>query len=207
MNRSALLDVRALVFAAAAATLSLVPVLARGDGAKKPADPAAVASNREYATDCAQANTRYAAHDFEGAIAGYRKAIELSPDKPLAYYLLGEAQLAAGNLVEAEAAWGHALDSSDKDVTMHARVLFCIADLKERQRKWEDAKTAWQAYLDWAEQHPNAGAFPPSASSRRQVLDAVIKQDKQYEIVRQRIAAAQDGGVFSDPSKSSPPSK
>jgi hypothetical protein len=34
----------------------------------------------------------------------------------------------------------------------------------------------------------------------------VIKQDKAYEVVRQRIAATADGGVFSDPSKS-PPSK
>src|ERR1019366_2610088 len=187
--------------------VALAPLLAWGDGAKKPVDAATAASNREYANDCAQGNIRYAAHDFDGAIALYRKAVELAPRQATGHYFLGEAQLAAGNLTEAEASWGRALEASDRDPSLHARVLFVLADLKERQRKWDDAKTAWQAYLDWADKHPNASAFPTSALSRQQILDAVIKQDKQDEVVRQRIAANLDGGVFSDPSKSPPASK
>jgi hypothetical protein len=85
---------------------------------------------------------------------------------------------------------------------MHARALFVIADLKERQWKWDDAKAAWQAYLDWTNRFPNAGTFPASARSRQQVIDVMLKQDKAYEIVRRRIAETKDGGVFTDLSKS-----
>jgi tetratricopeptide (TPR) repeat protein len=188
--------------------LALAPVVARGDGAadghktqKKGAD------SPNYATTCSQGNAKYAARDFDGAIQLYRKAIELSPKQGLAYYLVGEAQLAAGNLPEAEASWTRAADATaTTDPSLHAKVLFVSADLKERQKKWDDAKAAWQAYLDWASRYPSAGVFPATAQSRLQVLDTLIKQDKSVEVVRQRIAATADGGVFSDPSKS-PPSK
>jgi tetratricopeptide (TPR) repeat protein len=190
-----------LAVAAIATAVSAQPLVAWGQTRKGDAPP-----NRDYTAACAQGNARYATKEYDAAAASYRKAAELAPDKPLAYYLLGEAQVAGGNLADAEAAFGHALEASSGDVSLHARVLFCLADLKERQRRWEDAKAAWQAYLDWADHHPNASAFPTSAQSRMQVLDGVIKQDKQFEAVRQRIAASADGGVFSDPGKS-PPSR
>jgi hypothetical protein len=116
--------------------------------------------------------------------------------------LIGEAQLAAGNIAEAEAAWNRALlESSEKDPAVRGRILFVIADLKERQWKWEDAKVAWQVYSDWARSVPSESAFPASALSRRQVIDVMLRQDKNYEIVRRRIAETQDGGVFTDLSK------
>ena len=102
---------------------------------------------------------------------------------------------------------GRAALEAGEDPALRARILFVTADLKERQKKWEDAKAAWQAYLDWAKRFPGAGVFPASALSRQAVIDTAMKQDKAYEIVRQRIAASQDGGVFSDPSKSPPAAK
>ncbi len=184
--------------------LALTPVMARGAGKKK---AEATAPSHEYSSICSQGNAKYVARDFDGAIAQYRKAIDLAPHQPLGLYLLGEAQLAAGNMADAEASWSRAaLEGAEKDPALHARVLFVTADLKERQKKWEDAKAAWQTYLDWANRFPDAGVFPATAQSRLVILDTVIKQDKAYEVVRQRIAASQDGGVFSDPSKS-PPSK
>lgn len=183
--------------------LALSPVIARGAGKKK---AETTAPSHEYTNLCSQGNAKYAARDFDGAIAQYRKAIELAPHQALGHYLLGEALLAAGNLTDAEASWSRAaLEGGDKDPALQARVLFVTADLKERQKKWEDAKAAWQTYLDWANRFPDVGVFPASAQSRLVILDTVIKQDKAYEVVRQRIAATQDGGVFSDPSKPSPP--
>jgi tetratricopeptide (TPR) repeat protein len=195
-----------------ALALAAIPVAAWGDGSSPSSAPrtsqkSGAADSHEYTATIAQGNAKYAARDFDAAIAAYRKAVELSPHQAAAHYLLGEAQLASGNLGEAEASWGRALDASDKDATLHAKVLFNLADLKERQRKWDDAKAAWQAYIDWGTRFPNAGVFASSALSRQQVLDVVIKQDKTYEVVRQRIAASADGGVFSDPSKSPPSSK
>ena len=190
--------------------LALAPVLAWGDGAgagvhKKKAETAAPSA--DYASACALGNAKYASRDFDGAIEQYRKAVELAPHLALGHYLLGEAQLAAGNLAEAEASWSRAaLEAGERDPALRGRILFVTADLKERQKKWEDAKAAWQAYGDFANRFPDAGLFLTTAQARQVALDAVIKQDKAYDVVRQRIAASQDGGVFSDPSKQ-PPAK
>jgi tetratricopeptide (TPR) repeat protein len=194
-----------ICFVGLAAVFAVAPPIAfgegtQGGGSKAQEEPA---PSGKYAQTCAQGNAKYVARDFPAAIALYRSAIEHDPKDPLGYYLLGAAQLAAGNIPEADASWNRALTSaSDKDPAMRARILFVIADLKERQWKWDDAKTAWQAYLDYTARFPNAAAFPASAHSRQQVIDAMLKQDKAYDIVRKRIAATKDGGVFSDLSKS-----
>jgi tetratricopeptide (TPR) repeat protein len=190
----------------------LASVVAWGDGSTsaspKKSEAGAAASSRDYASICARGNAKYLSRDFDGAIELYRKAIELSPHQSLGNYLLGEAELAAGNLAEAEAAWGRAaLDTNEKAPALHARILFVTADLKERQKKWDEARAAWQIYLDWVGRFPDSGVFPATAQSRQQVIDTMLKQDKMYEGVRQRIAATQDGGVFSDPSKSPPAAK
>ena len=194
----------ALLLAALIPLATFVPLAVYADGAK---GAAAATPPAKFHDACAEGNTKYAARDFAGAVESYRKAIELEPKNPLGHYFLGEAQLAAGNAVEAEAAWSRAaLVAADKDPRVMARVLFCMADLKERQKKWADAKTAWQAYIDFAAKSPDAGAFPTSGQSREQVLDAMMKLDKSYEVVRKRIEQARDGGVFSDTNKPAPSS-
>jgi tetratricopeptide (TPR) repeat protein len=185
---------------------------AEGKSPSKKSDEAStskgVALSADYVKACEQGAGKYASRDFAGAIEQFRKAIELNPKQPLGYYLLGEAQLAAGSLTEAEAAWNRALlESGEQDPSMRARILFVVADLKERQKKWDEARAAWQAYLDWAGKYPNAGAFPASGQSRQQVIDNMTKQDKAYDVVRQRIADTKNGGVFTDLSKSPPAGK
>jgi tetratricopeptide (TPR) repeat protein len=152
-----------------------------------------------------QGITKYAARDFAGAVASLQKAIEVDPKNPLGHYFLGEAQLAAGNMTEAEAAWNRAsLEASEKDPALRAKILFVLADLKERQHKWDDARAAWQVYLDWAAKFPNAGAFVGSGQSRQKAIDTMQQQDKSYAVVRQRIADTKAGNVFTDPTKPTP---
>jgi tetratricopeptide (TPR) repeat protein len=205
--RSAFPSIASICVLCLAPALAIAPVVAFGQGGQagksKANEGAPAAASGSFAQACAQGNAKYAARDFPAAIASYRSAIELDPKNPLGYYLLGEAQLAAANIAEAEASWNRALtQSSDKDSAMRARILFVLADLKERQWKWDDAKAAWQAYLDYLGRFPNAGGFASSAHSRQQVIDAMLKQDKAYEVVRKRIAETKDGGVFTDLSKS-----
>ena len=198
-----------------ALVLGLVPAPAAGDGStggaggkKKPQDDAASSAgpSRAYRDACTAGNAKYATRDFRGATADYRTAIESDPKNPLAFYLLGEAQLADGNMTEAEAAWNRAsLEASEKEPALRAKILFVLADLKERQKKWEEARAAWQVYLDWASKYPNARAFPASAQSRQQVIDTYQKLDHAYAVVRQRIADTKAGGVFTDTNKPSPP--
>jgi tetratricopeptide (TPR) repeat protein len=203
-------------------TLGLLPVVAWADGGKKGDSSGAAASGTggkkydpnnikaisEFMDTCVQGNAKYASRDFEGAAALYRKAIQLDPPNPLGHYLLGESLLAQNNITEAEATWTRAsMLSNEKNPALRARILFVVADLKERQKKWDDAKSAWQVYLEWANKFPNAGAFPTSATSRQQAIDTMTKQDKAYDVVRQRIAETKDGGVFTDLSKPAPPAK
>jgi tetratricopeptide (TPR) repeat protein len=188
--------------------LGLLAAPALGDGGKKGDSDASheAGGGAKYRDACKDGNTKYAAKDYVAAIAAYQKAIELDPNNALGHYFLGEAQLAAGNMIEAEAAWNRAsLAATEKEAPLRARVLFVLADLKERQKKWDEARAAWQVYIDWAAKFPKAGAFPGSGQSRQQVLDARDKQDKAYAVVRQRIADTKAGGVFTDLSKSPPP--
>lgn len=205
------------------AMLVLVPAVSRADGtgsasgsgtkssaSKKSSDTpddASADKGGSFKQACTDGATKYAARDFPGAIAAFQKAIESQPKNALGHYFLGEAQLAANNLTEADAAWTRAaLVANEKDPALRARVLFVVADLKERQKKWDDARAAWQVYLDWAAKYPEAKAFTGSGQSRQQVIDAMTKQDKQMAVVRQRTTDTAKGGVFSDPNKPTPPS-
>ncbi|HXX65761.1 MAG TPA: tetratricopeptide repeat protein [Polyangiaceae bacterium] len=158
---------------------------------------------RAYTDACDRGNARFASRDFDAAIASYRAAIAQSVHEPLGYYLLGEAELAIGNLADAEAAWQRALSESEQDVDLRARTLFVLADLRERQGRWDEAKIAWQAYLDWLA-NAKASGFAASARSRQEAIDRMRRQDRTYDVVRQRIRETSDGGVFSTVSTEPP---
>jgi tetratricopeptide (TPR) repeat protein len=167
----------------------------------------APARSPEFNQACARGNAKYAAHDFPAAIDAYERAVQLSPHDGYAYYLLGEGQLAAGRVTDAESTWTRASAETESDPALHARVLFVLADVSERQKKWDEAKARWVAYRTWASQFPDAHAFPATADARIQAIDRALLQDKAYEVVRQRIAETQDGGVFNEVSKPAPPAK
>jgi tetratricopeptide (TPR) repeat protein len=177
--------------------MASVPLLAAGGPTAKPAKgKSAQADGAKFADACKQGNDKYEAKDIPAAIELYKKATALQPRNPLGHYLLGEAQLGAGDLVAAEAAWLQAEQVADAGPPgLKAKVLFVIADLRERQKKWDDAKAAWQKYADFAAKVPDGGAFPDSAQSRSQMIDDMLKQDKSYEVVRQRIRD-EDGGAL-----------
>jgi len=198
------LEILAIV---SAVTLSgLVPMAVAGDAKSAATKDGGKSSDDKYDPDnrthiskfmetTVEGNAKFVSRDFPGAIDLYRKAIQLEPTNPLGHYLLGEAQSASGNLTEAEASWTHADNIGDKNPQIKVRVLFCLADLKERQKKWDDAKAAWQRYKDFITSHPGSGGMAASADARILAIDQALKQDKAYDIVRQRIAAEKaDGG-------------
>jgi tetratricopeptide (TPR) repeat protein len=195
----------AVGLAAAALALFASSAFADGTGApKKKPDATADKAAPSFTDTVTDGATKYAARDFPGAIAAFQKAIEQDPKNPMGHYLLGEAQLAANNMTEAEAAWNRAsLEANEKDPPLRAKILFVIADLKQRQKKWDEAKAAWQVYADWVNKYANAG-FPGSSTACQHAIDIMQGQDKQYVVVRQRIADSKAGGVFSDVSKPSP---
>ena len=178
-----------------------------GAGARKPKgppdggdkhDPENITSLSQFMELVAKGNERYAAKDYPGAIELYKKAIALNPRNPLGPYLLGEGHLATSNLSEAEAAFKAAAEINDAKTppVVRSHVLFAVADCYEREKKWDQARPAWQAYSEHAAKlGPDGGGHPQSGSARLKAIDDWMKLDKQYEIVRQRIAADKpDGG-------------
>jgi len=187
-----------LTLAVAVPAIALVPVAASGqskpnavksDKAEK-YDPENVTAISQYMETIAKANERWAAKDQTGAIDTYKKAIQLSPRNPLAHYLLAEAYLASGNLGEAEAAIQQAYEADTKNALVRAHVLFLRADIAERQKKWDLAKSAWQTYTEHvAKLGPDAGAYPQTAAERVKVVQKAMDLERSYAGVRDRIAA------------------
>jgi tetratricopeptide (TPR) repeat protein len=164
------------------------PAAAPGDAGGPMRDPDNRRGLAEWMDRCVQGNAKFMAKDIPGAIDFYRQAIQLAPKRPLPHYLLAEAQLAALNLTDAEATLKEALElSDDRDANVRGKILFLSADVLEREKKWLDAKAAWQTYADYSSKHADAGMAPSTPPARVQAIDDMIKQDKAYEIVRQRI--------------------
>ncbi|MBI5537975.1 MAG: tetratricopeptide repeat protein [Deltaproteobacteria bacterium] len=132
-------------------------------------------------------NAAYAAKDWDKAMAAYKDAIEKDSKDPLGYYMLGEAQLAAGKLDDAGQSWQTALKTSANDDVMHAKALFVIADLKERQGKLEEAAAAWKEYGTYAGAHPKAKGYAATATERQKAIDTHNDVAAKAAKVKQRI--------------------
>lgn len=186
----------------------LVPIAAFGDGepaAKRKVLPAAPADQKydpenitaisEFMEQVSKGNEKYVAKDYTAAVDTYRKAMQLAPKNALGPYLLAEAYLASGNLPEADSAISSAVEIAPTEqkqaaLALRSRVLFLRADIYERQKKWADAKTAWQLYVDTASKvNGDGGAYPNSGAERIKALQRVIDMEKPYAAVRERIAA------------------
>jgi tetratricopeptide (TPR) repeat protein len=107
------------------------------------------------------------ARDYDAAIAAYRDAISKSPQNPLGHYRVAEAQKLKGDLKASEDAYNAALRFVGNDATMKAKILFCLADLSERQKDLEQATTRWSAYEAFVKTAEKAKAYPASAAERK----------------------------------------
>jgi len=195
--------------------LLCTPAIAQDKPAKsKPAaadrhDPDNIRGISLYVEQLNKGAAKYVARDFPGALEAFRATIPLAPRNPLGHYFVAEAQIASGNLAEAEASLKQAESlTDDRNPGLRAKVLFVTADTKERLKKWDEAKTAWQVYVEYAQKHAEV-AFASSGTSRIQAIDDMLKQEKAYEAVRQRIAAEKQSppAASATPSTTTPPKK
>jgi hypothetical protein len=185
-----LLALAALAFAASMApSAQAAPPKKAPPVVEKPKDDPAIATHKAFAEAIASGSAKYTAKDVAGAIEEFRKATALEPRNPLGYYYLGEAQVGLSDLAQAESAWLHASQVSDEGTPgLKARIFFVIADLRERQHRWDDAKASWEQYGEVAAKLADGTAFPQVVKERIAAIDAMLTQDKAYEIVRKRIA-------------------
>lgn len=135
---------------------------------------------------------KYVAHDVEGAIVLFRKAIKLQPRNALAQYALGEALLGQDKLEDAEEALMAADDAAPQTSPAKPRILFVLATAKERLHDWDEAREVWRRYLELA-RVTDGGVFPESANERMRLVDQWAKLDAAYAVVRARLGI--DGGA------------
>src|SRR5262249_44940519 len=77
-------------------------------------------------------------------------------------------------------------NAGEKD-DIHAKLLFVIADLRERQGKLEDAKRAWGEYAQFVTAHPEVKGYTATATERKKMIDQHAEVAKKSEAVKQRI--------------------
>lgn len=154
-------------------------------------DPNGQTGISPYMEQIKKGEDAYVARDFTGAVAAFQEAIKLDVQKMLGYYRIGEAQLAAGNVAEAEAQWQSALTKTGSD-DLRAKVYFCLADLRERQQKWAEAREAWTAYTNYLQANPKALGYAATAVERIKQVDRRVKDEKDYGEVKTRIQKRQE---------------
>jgi tetratricopeptide (TPR) repeat protein len=129
----------------------------------------------------------YVARDFDGAISAYQQAISGEPQNPMGHYRIGEAHLAKGSDKEAEASWVSALRFVGKNHGLKAKILFVLADLRERQANLEDATERWEAYAQFAKTQPETKSYPATAADRKKRIAERQKMVNEYAAVKARI--------------------
>jgi hypothetical protein len=159
---------------------------APGDAKGPRRDPEGKAGISPYTEHVIKGQNAFVARDFPGAVTAFQDAIKTDPQNMLGFYLLGEAQLEGGKPEEAEAAWTTGLGKKGPD-DLNAKILFSLADLKERTKNWQGAKDAWAAYSAYLTGHPQAKGFPATAEDRTKRIDQRMKDEKDYAAVKERI--------------------
>lgn len=131
----------------------------------------------------------YVARDLDGAITQYKDAISKAPQNPMGHYRIGEAHLAKGDIPEAESSWVAALRYVGKDGGLKAKIMFVLADLRERQKSYDDAIERWTAYGTFATQQTSVKAYPATATERKKKVDEWKKISADSAEVKKRIEA------------------
>jgi tetratricopeptide (TPR) repeat protein len=126
------------------------------------------------------------ARDFDAAIAAYREAITKDPQNALGHYRVGEAEIAKGDLHEAEEAFVNGLRFvSPSNAALKAKLQFSLADLRERQKAYDEASAKWAEYETFSTE-AKVG-FPASATERKRALETWKKVSADSIEVKARI--------------------
>jgi tetratricopeptide (TPR) repeat protein len=156
------------------------------DGVRR--DPKGAKGVSPYIELISKGDRAYVARDFDAAIAAYRDAIKLEPERGLGHYRVGSAQLAKGDQKEAEAAWVNGLRFAARETALKARLLFALADLRERQKNNDDAIGRWKDYTRAADEDKAAITYPATATERVTRNEAWKKALVSGDEVKVRIA-------------------
>ena len=123
-------------------------------------DPEGKRGISPYAEAIAKGETSYVARDLPGAIVSFQDAIKLDTERMLGFF---------------------------RPDDLNAKLLFVIADLRERQHKWQAAKDAWAAYSAFLQNHTKVLGYPATATERIKQADRRMKDEVDGTTVKDRI--------------------
>ena len=174
----------------------LLALGASAEPAKKSAGPAASAAVRRdpkgikgispFSEALKKGDNALVARDFDAAITAYREAITKDPQNALGHYRVGEAQIAKGDLHEAEEAFVNGLRFvPGTDPALKAKLTFALADLRERQKAYDEATAKWTEYETLTDEQKVG--FPATATDRKKVIETWKKVSADSAEVKARI--------------------
>jgi hypothetical protein len=160
-------------------------------------DPENKAGISPYMELIAKGEAAFVARDVPGAAGAFQDAIKTDPEQMLGFYLLGQVEVESKKLDDADKTFEVGLSKKGMMGTggplapddLRAKMLFVIADLRERQHKWQAAKDAWGAYAAFLQGHAKAKGFPATATERIKQADRRMNDEVVYGKVKERIAA------------------
>ena len=121
------------------------------------------------------------ARDIEGALSAYRDAVAKEPENALGHYRLGEAQLFKGDLQEAESAFSVGLRVvAATNPRLKAKLSFALADLRERQKSYDEASAKWSEYELYTTEQKDAQGFPASGSGAQKGGRNLEKTERRF---------------------------
>lgn len=185
--------VRACAFLLALASSFVAPAaLAQGKaGPSVRTDPKGVTGVSPFWEHLAKGDAAAIARDFDGALAAYREAIKQSPQNPLGHHRLGQLHALRGDLKEAEVAYTTALRYADSDPAAKTRILFCLADLREREKDTEGAIARWTEFEQHVANDPKAKVLAASGAERKKRNEDWKRISAESAEVKQRIEKSQ----------------
>lgn len=168
------------------------------DGIRR--DPAGQKGISPYNEQLAKGRKAFEDQDLDGAIAAFQQAIALDAEPMLGHILLGQAQWAKGDRAGAAKATQEGRQAAGTEAEQ-SKLLFLDAEVVERSAEdaqegpeddpettWKPPQDAWSGYAAFVAGHTSALDYRASATERVKQIDARIKREKDYAIVRKRIA-------------------
>jgi hypothetical protein len=131
--------------------------------------------------------------DWQAANDGYAEAASIRPrsGEPVLFQAMMQRARAdlPGALAKFRESARLAESTGQAEDGTRAKALLGIAMVLETQRQLAEARTAFQAYVSFAESHGSVTTFPATGRNRVQAIDRVDELDQAYREVRERIAA------------------
>lgn len=154
-------------------------------------DPRGITGVSPYTEAIAKGHALIAARDLAGGISAYQDAISQDPNNPIGHYFLGAARIMKNEFGEGQTSLESAIRFAGKNDEIQAKALFQIADIKERQDKLDEAKKAWDAYIQFVDGHQKAHGYSQNGAERMKVAEkrlAIVKSSLEVKArIEQRL--------------------